>query len=1794
MLHSKQTSNLGSLIGGLLLLLAGLPAVAQLPFTDPPDTIPQRGLSTIGQLTPSQIESINAINGNVTLRIPLGQLPPGPAGFSDAVNLVYNSSISDIKPLYSTGPYTYLYEPSTHGGGWNYGYKYTLWAQPRYPWDQLYAGCGPFPAAARQPWFKNFLMTPDGASHVLALVGVLDSTGTQQPPSFATDPNNDAYAQYDFAGQPNPFCSLGISAFSGTLIFATIDSTYIRVEANTVANTWVAYFPDGVQVTGTILTVTTPGTSSQNATDSDASQITDRNGNAVTISGGCSAGSACIESIFDAQVRNIEINYASSASGTWTDSVTSLGVNGNVLTSTVDWQTYTLPASVPYYCQVDASGNTLTSGNFTICDLTNGPGGAVFSPQVVTSVQLPPPQTGGNATTFNFAYNTSVAGNLTSGELHSVATCVTTGATCTAPQWSVSYDYLFDWPSGSTTPCALPSFRSAATPINPICRKVVSYQESRDGAAPVSLSDTTLYQVILAVNSFTYPPIGLTKITNPDGSLSAVATNSLCPSGFTSRDYCPPVVTAVDYPDGVGMAASIERTGWASNPPPPGVPASSIVNPYPKIALYSLRDATLQRATQTIEDANGNVTEVDDYDWGVTPNSFTNPSSLSCPSCLLRSSNITYYNSTPYWNHAAPQFLRAANTVTSGSGSTTFVYDSPFISGNVAQLQQLDSVQGMVTTNWTYLSNGNVSTKIDPNGVETIICYDSNNLYPVSSVVAAQTGATCPNPQPLPEGRTTTYAIDGNTGRIDSVTDADNSTVTSYSYDDLGRTTSATQGAGTMSRTTATMYDDVNLFVTTTQDDTPTQRMVTSTYYDPLGRVRLAIDGAGNRVQTAYRYGVLSSVELNSTPYLSPTDPTMGWTVTTRDPVGRVTGTQFFHGDGTAQALADAPAPWSATPLQVTGTESMTYDDLSSGCGVPANEVTDGAGNTHVYWSDGLGRMTAVTEPDGTITDYGYDILDNLSTVSAQRSSSNNCPAAGPTMRSFVYSNPLSRLQSASNIENGTVSYLYDNNGNPIQRVDANGTTTAAVANPATGQPYDGLNRPYGFSYTPAVGSANSINATPTVLYTYDTNFCNGNQVTPNLLKGVRVSVASSVSTSCYGYDPLGRLVASSQTAPGYATPFTFSYGYSLTDQLTSVTYPSGRVVGYSLDSADRVTAVQNTTGGGNYATINYTAPGGIHTLTMGNGVQEQFSWNDRMQPTQVQVTSPAQTSLLTLGFSPCPGGGQSCPAGNNGNLQSQTISFPAIGSAPALNLTQTYGYDALSRLTSATEAPGSWSQSYLYTNGNRYVSANSGFSLSPLTPTAASNFDAGNHLSLDNSAFDNNVATGSGNQTAIGGFAYAYDAENRMVGAYLNILSNPISSTGYLYDGAGDRVQKITCPAGTNPCTTSSAVATTTYVYDAFGNLAAEYGTDLNPPPCTICYVSADQIGSTRLVTDSTGNPVLRYDYLPFGEELPEGIGGRTVAMGYQATPDGFNPKFAGQVRDTETGLDYMNFRYYSSPEGLFLSADPANAGANSADPQTWNGYSYVGNNPLTYTDPDGLGFWSDLFGILEQFFSLGLGSDIGGVNSGPWNEQIPITGSTAGDPLNLGGVFGGGSTGPFIFSVEPGATISATPLPQGGPLDVILGPIKQNLADLIDLMSSGKPTPEAQWLIYHLQPNSVKQKNGVNAANLYFIFSGRAFTSFRALKRALGPAGEGMVWHHIVEQSKEAEFGAEAINNTVNAVKETADINQQLANYYSRVRPFTGGQTVRDWLKGQSWADQYNFGLKMRQLVENGQQLP
>jgi YD repeat-containing protein len=242
----------------------------------------------------------------------------------------------------------------------------------------------------------------------------------------------------------------------------------------------------------------------------------------------------------------------------------------------------------------------------------------------------------------------------------------------------------------------------------------------------------------------------------------------------------------------------------------------------------------------------------------------------------------------------------------------------------------------------------------------------------------------------------------------------------------------------------------------------------------------------------------------------------------------------------------------------------------------------------------------------------------------------------------------------------------------------------------------------------------------------------------------------------------------------------------------------------------------------------------------------------------------------------------QSCgsiPNSGSGNLQGLT----AMNAGLTFN--QNFLCDHLNRLTTATDS-GGWSRTFGYDEwGNMWLTGSSGVPLAGNTPTSNVYNPANNQIS--GQAYD-----AAGNQLSANGNTASYDAENRIV----SITEAPAYGGGsetLAYDGNGQRVEK-----------TFSSGGATVYVYDAFGQLVAEYETQSATPPCTTCYLSYDHLGSVRMVTDQNANVIARHDYLPFGEEIPAGWAGRNSQFG---VTDYVDPRFTGQIRDQEAGLDYF-----------------------------------------------------------------------------------------------------------------------------------------------------------------------------------------------------------------------------------------------------------------------------------------------
>jgi RHS repeat-associated protein len=253
-----------------------------------------------------------------------------------------------------------------------------------------------------------------------------------------------------------------------------------------------------------------------------------------------------------------------------------------------------------------------------------------------------------------------------------------------------------------------------------------------------------------------------------------------------------------------------------------------------------------------------------------------------------------------------------------------------------------------------------------------------------------------------------------------------------------------------------------------------------------------------------------------------------------------------------------------------------------------------------------------------------------------------------------------------------------------------------------------------------------------------------------------------------------------------------------------------------------------------------------------------------------------------------------------------------------------------------------SWKQTFLYDHyGNRTFDTNNTTIpdssqnqniVNPSISTATNRFNSGQGYLYDSTG---NVTQDPQDRTFI------YDAENMQT--EVKTTSTNATVARYEYDGSGKRVKKIV----------GSEI--TIFVYNAAGQLVAEYAINQPSQPTTkTSYLTSDHLGSPRITTDSAGAVKSRHDYMAFGQEIQAGIGGRSTTQKY--VDDSIRQQYTGYERDTESGLDYAQARYYSSQHGRFTSVDPLMASASIKNPQTFNRYSYALNSPYKFTDPLGL----------------------------------------------------------------------------------------------------------------------------------------------------------------------------------------------------------------------------------------------
>src|SRR6185312_11490226 len=107
--------------------------------------------------------------------------------------------------------------------------------------------------------------------------------------------------------------------------------------------------------------------------------------------------------------------------------------------------------------------------------------------------------------------------------------------------------------------------------------------------------------------------------------------------------------------------------------------------------------------------------------------------------------------------------------------------------------------------------------------------------------------------------------------------------------------------------------------------------------------------------------------------------------------------------------------------------------------------------------------------------------------------------------------------------------------------------------------------------------------------------------------------------------------------------------------------------------------------------------------------------------------------------------------------------------------------------------------------------------------------------------------------------------------------------------------------------------------------------------------YYHNDNLGSSNVLTDRSGQMVQHYEYTTFGSSSYQ-----NNTSAYQVSN-----RYTGQICDNETGLYYYGARYYDPQLGRFIQSDTLVPSTTA--PQTLNRYSYCDNNPYKYVDPTG-----------------------------------------------------------------------------------------------------------------------------------------------------------------------------------------------------------------------------------------------
>jgi RHS repeat-associated protein len=1420
------------------------------------------------------------------------------------------------------------------------------------------------------------LTTPDGAKHELRPGDYLPYPSGQGNHDYQRGYYKDTPAA-DSINAPMRYYS-----FDGSYLWAKIEP----FPAFGGPQNWTVYLPDGTKV----------------VQDTGVQIITDTNGNSLYIHTLVSGSAATTHYIDGNTGREITYTYNSvtntgqvqyqTVGGSW------VSVDINYGTTWVHGMTYLIGDP----CQIDQEVNT--------------------DVPVIRSIVFPLTKPNAARLQYTFSYNSDTND---SASLSRRTDCGGGSVTINNPShgWGslsrmvtplgATVDYSYQWDGYHQT-----MFDPNLASREPITQKNVTH----DG-----VTDTWNYSLSPAVGLATSG-----SVTGPDGS---VTTETFYPhdpalaATVAGSDGKGGLVYRTNRSDKVIIErhwTALQFSGGVDDSPGGRVGFNTVVDA--EYTTLKENGQPIKMSAKTFQyDHNGNLTQTTEYDWFdpslVTRDSAGVPTGVpNDPSVkVLRTTTNSYYNPAATSTSAnvyarrtlptgTPLILNASQETVTGDSQTRFSYDGQAYgvaptAGNLTTESRWDNSVNpgqWRDTTYAYDAYGNKTSAIDPSGHVTQYFYEDLTHANLTKVVVN------PGTSQTTE-QATTMLYDYHTGALLSRTDPNNQiTETDYTNQLLGTpdpylrpgvvtgppVTSYVNGvtyAGQRHKTRTT-YDD-NLRRVTVESDLNTSgdyKLKTRTTTDELGRTILVEkneDGTANyTISTQTAYVQMGRIILASNPLRSAAATSDGWVRTTRDEIGRVTEVATFS-NAAQPPDAGASGDW-------TGSITTTYY---------ANEATvkDQANKERKSVADALGRLTQVIEnPNSSpayTTNYTYDQLGNLRKA-----------VQGAQTRFFMFDS-LSRLIRTKNPEQNVnpnlpaltdpitgnnqwcIAYSYFANGNLQSKTNARNITTSYT--------YDRMNRNLTVDYS------NTTTINPDITRQYDSALANGKGRLHLAYAGGNATAGAQVEKyEISDYDATGRplkIHQSFKTGGAWSNNiYSTERLYDLAGNPTLQFYPSGRAVVYNYDNAGRLNSFRGNLGGISQEYVRsttYNAAGQrtrehFRTQTnRGAGLYHHLSYTSRGHLYDVRVGTSAvndgsnaswNRGALRIYYSSnfTYGNGGS---NNNGNVYRLDHFVPLDTSVSQWVMSiDYYSYDTFNRITNVTEhKTGSqiteqyvFKQDYTYDQwGNRTVA----FSDVPGAFNLPFNIDAAtNRLLAPNGSISYDLDGNQTNDGYSGGGARSYDAENRMLTA---------QGHSYTYDADGRRVRRAI-----------SGGQTHWQIYGVAGEMVAEYVAGAAPSSPTKEYgyrggqllivaegssakwLIGDHLGTPRMVIDRTGdltgaNQVIRHDYLPFGEEIGAGVGIRTTANGYAG--DTVRQKFTGKERDSETGLDYFEARYYAGKQGRFTSPDEFSGGpddlfdfadlasenptfyGNPFEPQSLNKYQYCYNNPLGYTDPDGHG---------------------------------------------------------------------------------------------------------------------------------------------------------------------------------------------------------------------------------------------